>query len=266
MRFGLGHGLEPFRRKSLIGQIVVVLLGLQLLFLSSFVAFPVPTATRQNLNDCVHNQTVKLLAYLPERWQARLVEYFPRLSQPLKPVRHSVYVPMTPVAIFTGYALGWQLAVASSLLFLFAGLIGPRFDLYPFASGGGLSYYKELSFGYLLGMILASFCAGRITGAQRTSLRQVAAVLVGLACVHVTGLAYFLGSLVVGSFLQAVPQWHAWAGEELRNLSWYPLVWDFIFAFALVGIGFPFRWLVSTLCAPDLSAKSRSEPSLEDIG
>ncbi|MBI4532450.1 MAG: biotin transporter BioY [Candidatus Melainabacteria bacterium] len=266
MRFRLGHDIEPFKRKSLIGQVVVVLLGLQLLFLSSFVALPLPTATGQNLNNCLHNQTVKFIQYLPVRWRTALVEYFPQLSYVDRPVRHSVYIPMTPVAIFVGYALGWQLGVVSSTLFLVAGLIGPRFDLYPFASGAGLGYYKELSFGYLLGMVLASFCAGRITGAQRTSVNQFVAVMVGLACVHVTGVAYLVGSLVVGSFLQIRPESHVWAGEELRNLSWYPLTWDFIFAVALVGIGLPFRWLVRTLCAPYLAQKDTRVPSLEDIG
>jgi hypothetical protein len=49
-------------------------------------------------------------------------------------------------------------------------------------------------------------------------------------------------------------------------LSWYTLPYDFICSLILIGLGFPFRWLVNVLVAPDIavSNKGLSEPVLRD--
>ncbi|HMP51291.1 MAG TPA: hypothetical protein PKD05_07015, partial [Candidatus Melainabacteria bacterium] len=41
-----------------------------------------------------------------------------------------------------------------------------------------------------------------------------------------------------------------WIFQYIRNLTWYSLPYDVIFAFLLVGLAFPLRWLVKTLTVP----------------
>ncbi len=158
--------------------------------------------------------------------------------------------------------MGRALAPISLVLFLALGFLGPHIGICPLAGGGGLDYYVQPSFGYLLGLVLSAAFVGWVTEDRRNSLSQIAALLGGLSCVHLTGLAYLLGSCLVLTVIQGVnngPIWLPWVFEEARNLSWYPLPYDLLFSLIAIGLGFPFRYLVTLLTAPDLALKSRSD-------
>jgi BioY family len=174
------------RRKSVAGQGVLVLLGLQVLFFSSFIAFDLPTATGQNLTRWAQAQANDLIADIPPSVKLKIdkVVPIPDIPLPTKAIRMSVYSPQAPCAIFMGYALGWPIATIAAGIFILIGLVGPYFGLNPFASGGGLDYYAQPGFGYLLGILAATFVVAKITGEKRTSFRQVAALVAGLFTVH----------------------------------------------------------------------------------
>jgi len=268
VHLGLAGKARELKRKSLIGQAIAVVLGVQILFVGPFIAFSLPTATAQNLRAYAHNRALEVLPWLPSRWQARLTERFPDLLQPARDVRFSLYVPEAPLSVFVGYTLGSLLGLLSGLLFFIFGLIGPLFRVYPFASGGGLDYYTEPGFGYLIGCVVACWCVGRLTLKRRTSFRQALAILAGLAAIHLIGLAYLLGTCLTNCLIESatpLPDWQPWLSEEVRNLTWYPLPYDLIFSVILVGLGFPFRWLVNTLTAPDIAVKPKAQPRLEEI-
>ena len=95
MRLAVAEKIRHVRRKSLVGQIVVTLMGVQLLFVSSFVCLQVPIATGNNLNNYLHNQAIFLVAQLPAVVRVQLADRYPDLTQPESDVRF-MYAP--PVA------------------------------------------------------------------------------------------------------------------------------------------------------------------------
>jgi biotin transporter BioY len=267
LHLALVSKVRELKRKSLVGQLVVVLLGVQLLFFSSFLAFQIPTATSKNLARFTNNTAAKAAALLPVKYQNMVLDEFPVLRDRPADVRTSLYVPNAPVAIFVGYILGSFLGPLAAFLYLILGLVGPWFGVHPFAEGGGLEYYKHAGFGYLLGMVFAAWAVGAITSKKRTTFSQLLGILAGTAAVHVIGIAFLLGSALFAGLVEGVnaPHWQQWLFEEIRNLSWYALPYDLLVALVLIALGFPFRWLVEILTAPDVVAKQRAQPALEEL-
>lgn len=248
------------RRKSFIGQLVLVALGVELLLFASFTNLQLPTATLKNLQRFVNISAQHTLVCLPDRWQGAVLAQFPVLSQPVAEIRYSPYVPLIPTAIFLGYALGVPLGIISALGFLLLGLVGPQIGVLPFAAGGGFEYCRQPTFGYLLGICAAAWLAGRVTMSSNTSARQIIAVAGGLVFAHGLGLVYLIGGAVGlllfegdGSYLK----WQPWLFENIRNLSWYALPYDALLSLTLVGLGFPVRWLTSVLTAPDIAMRPK---------
>lgn len=245
-------------RKSIVGQVILVLLGIELLFAATFTSLEMPVPTGKNLTASVEKEVAFVQARIPEKYKEKVMKYLPAVRMPEQEIRYSIYTPQTPVAVFVGYALGWPIATIACSTFLIMGLIGPIFNLHPFAGGGGVNYYLEPGFGYLLGMIAATWAVGFITRNSRTTLNQALAVLAGVAAVHVVGLAYLLGTCVVLAVIEGggvQPGWQQWLYQEFRNLSWYQLPYDVLFGVLAVGAGFPLRWLSGRLTAPDIGVR-----------
>lgn len=253
-------------RKSIVGQIILVMLGIELLFTATFTCLEVPVPTGKNIRASIDREVAVIQASIPEQVKEKIAKYIPAINnipqvQAPAEIRYSIYTPQTPVAIFVGYTLGWPIGTIACASFLLLGLFGPIFNFHPFASGGGVNYYLEPGFGYLLGMIAATWAVGYITRNARTSLNQALAVVAGLACVHVVGLAYLLGTCVVLAVIEGIgvqPGWQQWLFQEFRNLSWYQLPYDALFGVLAVGAGFPLRWLSGRLIAPDIGARKDS--------
>lgn len=239
------------------------MLGIELLFAATFTCLEVPVPAGKNIRASIEKAVAVVQASIPQQVKEKAAKYVPAINnvpqvQAPAEIRYSIYTPQTPVAIFVGYTLGWPIATIACATFLVMGLFGPLFNFHPFASGGGVNYYLEPGFGYLLGMVAATWAVGYITRNSRTSLNQALALLAGLAAVHVIGLAYLLGTCVVlavveGSGVQ--PGWQQWLFQEFRNLSWYQLPYDALFGVLAVGAGFPVRWLSGRLIAPDIGLK-----------
>jgi biotin transporter BioY len=262
MRLLVGGRIPRIRRKSLAGQFVLVLIGLQMMFLTSFFALDLPTGTGHNLLNVGRRTVITGVKLLPKPTQDVVRKTHPDWFHLTKPIRTTVYTPLAPMAIFLGYALGKPIGPISVVLFLLLGFLGPLVGINPFAGGGGLDYYLQPSFGYLMGLIGGSWLIGWVTEERRTSLAQLGGLVGGLLSIHLTGLIYLLASCLVLTVVQGVnngPLWLPWVFEEARNLSWYPLPYDVLFSFILIGLGFPFRYLVNLLTAPDLALKSRGD-------
>ncbi|EKX60519.1 biotin transporter BioY [Streptomyces ipomoeae] len=105
----------------------------------------------------------------------------------------SVPVPGSPVpvtgqtfaALLVGTALGAGRGVAALVLYALAGLAGV-----PWFAGGTSGV--GVSFGYILGMILASAAVGALArrGADRSMLRMAGTMLVGEAIIYAVGVPY----------------------------------------------------------------------------
>ncbi len=245
---------------------MLVLFGLQMMFLTSFVALDLPTGTAQNLVNSGKQTLATACKLLPANTQEKIKISHPEIFEKTKPIRTNLYTPQAPMAIFLGYVLGRGIGPLCISLFVLLGLVGPLVGINPFAAGGGWDYYMQPGFGYLLGMIAGSAVVGWITEQRRTSLGQLLALVCGLLSIHLVGLSYLLGSGLVFFVVQGLnngPSWLPWVFEQARNLSWYPLPYDAALGLIAIGMGFPFRYLVDLLTAPDLALKSKSERMVE---
>lgn len=215
----------------------------------------------RNLERFAHRLEIDFVAQLPPVWRERILERFEVLSEPAQEVRFSRYMPVLPVAITLAYVQGLPLALISCSAFLLMGFLGPNQGLYLFAGGPGGSYWREPGFGYLLGIMAGAWFSAWISqGEERKSWRQLLSALGGIGIIHIAGLA----TMVAISFCvllfegeSAFLQFRPWLGEQIRNLSWYALPYDALFATILVGLSFPLRWLFSALTSPDIAHKHR---------
>ncbi|MFF5027565.1 biotin transporter BioY [Streptomyces collinus] len=106
----------------------------------------------------------------------------------------SVPVPGSPVpvtgqtfaALLAGTALGARRGFLSLALYAVAGAVGV-----PWFAGGG-SGYGAVSFGYVVGMLLASALVGALArrGADRSPLRMAGTMILGEAVIYAVGVPY----------------------------------------------------------------------------
>ena len=111
-----------------------------------------------------------------------LVSGFIRIPAPLAPI-----TLQAQVALLAGVCLGSAWGCVSIALYVLLGLIG----LPVFASGGGIAYVFQPTFGYLLGFVVAAGLAGAVRGGKAPSVKRlVLAVGAGLLAVYAIGTAY----------------------------------------------------------------------------
>lgn len=265
MQSGFSKNLRSLKRRSFLGQLVVTLLSCELLFFSSFISLSLPTPTSRNLERFFHNTAVDLINQTPPAWQERIHEKLPATQERAADVRYSSYVPLLPASMAVAYILGLPLAVIASLIYFALGMLGPGSGIYLFASGGGSSYAQEPGFGYLLGIMAGVWFASWLTSdEERKSWRQVLAATGGITITHLCGLAYFFGSSIMVLLFEgetAYLHYQPWLSEQIRNLSWYTIPYDLLFATILIALTFPIRWLFGVLMSPDIANKNR--PTVE---
>ena len=94
----------------------------------------------------------------------------------------------TVVAVLSGLIMGAWYGAAAIGTYLFMGLLG----LPVFTNGGGFMYVVNLTFGYLVGFVLAAMVAGLVAGAGRLTLaRAIVAALCGFLVNYLVGIPYF---------------------------------------------------------------------------
>lgn len=269
MPSGFTKNLRSLKKRSFLGQLVVTLLSCELLFFSSFVSLKLPTPTFRNLQKFAHNSQIQLVNQLPPLWEKRVLQNFPVLNEAKQEVRYSSYVPLLPLAVALAYVLGFPLSVFACLLYLCLGVLGVHQHIYLFASGGGFSYWREPGCGYLAGIVAGAWLSSWISAdEERRSWKQLLSGGGGVIAAHALGLAYVFGSSIAVLLFEgenAYLQFQPWLSEQIRNLSWYTLPYDLLFATILIALAFPLRWLFAILTSPDISHKHRppAETQLE---
>ena len=96
----------------------------------------------------------------------------------------------TFVVLFLGMILGYRLAAATVILYLFEGSIG----LPVFAKGGGFSYLMGPTGGYLIGFILTAFFAGMIKIKNDS-------IVIFVYLLFSVSIAYIFGLLVLWNYM-----------------------------------------------------------------
>lgn len=111
-------------------------------------------------------------------------------------------VPFTLQLLFTmmaGLILGAKWGAISVLVYIVMGLIG----IPVFASGGGIGYIFQPTFGYLIGFCAGSYATGNIANKvpEPSIKRLLVANFVGLAIVYIFGMIYYyiIGNFVINS-------------------------------------------------------------------
>ena len=101
-------------------------------------------------------------------------------------------VPFTMQYLFTmlaGLLLGGKRGFIAVCIYIFLGLIG----LPIFASGGGIGYVFQPSFGYIIGFAVGAFVTGVIANKSDKPgyKRLLAANFIGLGIVYLLGMIYY---------------------------------------------------------------------------
>lgn len=137
------------------------------------------------------------------------------------------YIPQIPVVLMIAAILGPRLGLFSVILYIAAGLAG-----YPvFAGGGGLYYYTQHSFGYILGFIPGIFTAGNILSGKPKPFSSFRAAVVGVTAVHFTGIVYLITVLLIKR--QSIFAIFGW----IWQLSGMQFFYDILFAIIAVLVG-----------------------------
>jgi biotin transport system substrate-specific component len=148
---------------------------------------------------------------------------------------HSLGVTYQIGAVFLVGCLGGKnAAVLSQIAYLLLGL-----TWFPiFAQGGGISYIKEPSFGYILGFVPAAWICGSLAFKALPRLESLAfSCFCGLLSIHFTGMVYLVVSYSSGWLdnVQIPLQ------EALLKYSLYPLPGQFAVICAVTLIAFTLR-------------------------
>ncbi len=139
--------------------------------------------------------------------------------------------------LLVGCLGGRNAAVLSQIAYVLLGL-----TWFPiFAQGGGMSYIKEPSFGYILGFIPGAWICGFLAFKALPRLESLAfSCLSGLLTIHLTGILYLILAYSSGWLGKAqIP-----LQQALLKYSLYPLPGQFAVICAVTLIAFTLRHLM----------------------
>ncbi len=139
--------------------------------------------------------------------------------------------------LLTGCMGGKNAGILSQIAYVFLGLFG----LPVFAQGGGLNYWQEPSFGYLLGFIPGAWLCGFMAFRMRRKLESFAwSAVCGLLIIHLSGLAYLIGL----SFLNTTQVSFNTLPELMMNYSLTPLPSQLVIVCAVAVLTYILRQLL----------------------
>ena len=104
--------------------------------------------------------------------------------------------------LFTGCVGGQNAGAIAQIAYLVLGL----FWLPVFAQGGGIEYFKEPSFGYLLGFVPGAWLCGWLAFRKKARLESLAlSCIIGLLVIHLCGIIYLVGLAYLSSVESVMP-------------------------------------------------------------
>lgn len=193
------------------GSFLVVLLCVFLIIASTFTQIPM------FLSGFIKDH-LSLTSAIMQKTDAHLLNY-------------RYYLPQIPAILFIGAFLGNRVGMFTVIVYFLIGIIG--FPI--FAAGGGLFYYLQPGFGYILGYFLAVFAVGHILAGKITDFSLFRATIVGVLAVHLVGIIYL--TLLLTLQHNSIFYILGW----IYDLSAKPLPYDLIFGFSAVCLARPAR-------------------------
>jgi len=141
------------------------------------------------------------------------------------------YIPQIPAVLFASALLGPGLGLLAVIIYFVAGLLGCPL----FASGGGLGYYMEPGFGYIIGYFAGVYLVGCILSSKITSLSLIKATFVGVFAIHIFGIIYMSSLLLLQhNSIYVILGW-IWAKSGIQ------LPYDLIISFITICLARPIR-------------------------
>lgn len=136
-------------------------------------------------------------------------------------------IPQIPIIMFVCSVLGRKLALTSIFLYIITGLfLVPVFGL-----GGGVRYFAQYGFGYILAYIPAVLIAGRFLNTRYSFGDMIKAAITGVLTIHILGILYMLAIALFkhtgGTFISG------WIEAQ----SGLKIIYDLISSFVLILIG-----------------------------
>ena len=136
------------------------------------------------------------------------------------------FIPQIPIIMFICSILGKRMALSSVLLYLIIGL----FFVPVFALGGGIRYFGEYGFGYILAYIPALLIAGKLLD-KYSFLDMIKATLAGVFTIHICGILY----MIIIALIKQAGGMFIWGWITAQ--SGLKIVYDLIASFVLILIG-----------------------------
>ncbi len=136
-------------------------------------------------------------------------------------------VPQIPAVMMICSVLGKRMAVTTMILYILAGLLFvPIFGL-----GGGITYFSEFGFGYILAYIPAVVFAGNILHKKYSFPNMIKASILSVLMIHLIGILYML---LIALFKHADG---SFVGGWIAAQSGLKIVYDIILSFLAIMIG-----------------------------
>ncbi|MEM7066144.1 MAG: biotin transporter BioY [Cyanobacteria bacterium P01_B01_bin.77] len=144
--------------------------------------------------------------------------------------------------LLIGCVGGQNAAALSQIAYLSLGLLlFQAFDLQVFTQGGGVSYLREPSFGYLLGFIPAAWVCGYLAFLESLKLETLAlSCLGGLLTIHGVGLVYLPLAYVLQWTGDNVPA----LGEAIFTYSIAPIPGQLVLVCAVSVLAYGMRQIM----------------------
>jgi len=191
------------------GSLVVVLLCSFLIVMATFTPIPILKLTLPS--DAFVNPSV----------------FFQKVNSINTITNTFSYIPQIPVLIMIASILGPRLGLLSVLIYIAVGLQGTPV----FAAGGGLNYYMQYGFGYIIGFIPGVLVTGNILAGKQEAFSRFRAALAGMIVVHITGILYLVTVLFIKR--ESVFSVFGWVWQS----SGIQFFYDLIFAMIAVVLG-----------------------------
>jgi len=169
----------------------------------------------------------QLILAIPQEAIINPAEFFTKNNSIDKITNIFYYIPQIPIVLLIASILGPRLGMLSVILYITVGLIG-----FPvFAGGGGINYYMQHGFGYILGFIPGVYTTGNILSSKIKSFTTLRASIVGVTAVHFTGIIYLTIVLFIkNESIFAILGW-------IWQLSGMQFFYDIIIAMLAIIIG-----------------------------
>lgn len=169
----------------------------------------------------------QLILAIPQEALIKPSVFFAEIDSIEKITRIFYYIPQIPIVLMIAAMLGPRIGIVPILMYIAAGLSGVPV----FAGGGGLSYFAQPWFGYILGFIPGVYTSGNILSGRSKPFSVFRAALVGVIFIHITGIIYLIFALLFKcESIFAVFGW-------IWQLSGIQLFYDMIFGIIAVFAG-----------------------------